>query len=206
MAMIAPGIRLERARHSSIVATVAAASNVAASENVGAACGEGFHPQPEFAGNLGQLQAEEILDLRAGDQHRDAVGKTDHHRARNKLHRRAHAGCAQHNEDGARHHGAHVQPVNAMHGDDPGDHDDESAGGSANLSLRSAQCRDQKAGDHRAVDAGLRRQSRCDGKGHGQRQGHQPDRDSGDDVFQKLVQTVVAQTDDGLGQPTVVQL
>ena len=172
----------------------------------GSGIGEGFHPQPEFAGNFGQLQAKEIFDLGAGDQHRDAIGKTDHNRARNKFHRGAHAGGAQHNEDGARHDGAHVQAVNAMHGDDPRDHDDESAGGSANLSLRSAQRGDQKAGDHGAVDAGLGRESRCDGKGHGQRQSHQPDRDSCDDVFQKLVQTVVTETNDGLGQPTVVQL
>ena len=173
---------------------------------MGAACDKGLHPQPEFAGNFGQVQAEEIFDLRAGNQHRDAVGKTDHDRPRNKLHRGAHAGRAQNDEDGARHDGAHVKPVNAMHGDDPRNYDDESAGGSANLSLRSAECGDQKAGDHRAVNAGLRRESRCDGEGHGQRQGHQADRDSSDDIFQKLVQTVFAQADNGLGQPAVVQL
>ncbi len=132
------------------------------------------------------MQAEEIFDLGAGDQHRDAVGKPDDHRPRNKLHRRAHAGRAQHDEYGARHHRAHVQAVDAVHGDDPGDHDDERAGGPANLSLRSAQGGDQKAGDDGAVDAGLRRQSGGDGEGHGQRQGHQADGDSGDDVLQEI--------------------
>ena len=127
------------------------------------------------------MQAEEIFDLRAGNQHRDAVGKADHHRPRNELHRRAHAGCAQHDQDGARHDGAHVQAVNAMHRDDPRNHDDEGAGGPANLSFRSAQRGDQKASDHRAVNAGLRRQSRCDGESHSERQCHQADGDSGND-------------------------
>ena len=152
------------------------------------------------------MQAEEILDLGAGDQHRDAVGKSDHHRPRNKLHRRAHAGCAQNDEYRSRHDGAHVQAVDAVHGDDPGDHDHERAGRTANLSLRSAQSGDQKAGDDGAVNAGLRRQSGGDGEGHGQRQGHQADGDSGDDVVQKFVEAVVAQAENGLGQPAVVQL
>ena len=149
-----------------------------------------LHAQPEFAGNLVQMQAEEIFDLGAGNQHGDAVGKADDHRPRNKLHRGAHAGCAQNDEHDARHHGAHEQSVDAVDGDDPGDHDDERAGGSADLSLRSAQCGDQKAGDDGAVDARLRRQSGGDGESHGQRQGHQSNGDSGDDIFQKFAEAV----------------
>ena len=165
-----------------------------------------LHPQPEFAGNLGQLQAEKIFDLGTGDQHRDAIGKTDYNRTRNELHRGAHAGCAQNDEDGTRHDGAHVQSVDAMHGDNPGNHDHEGAGGSANLGFRSAERRDQKAGDYGAVDAGLRRESGSNRESHGQRQCDQTDRDSSDDVFQKLAQTVFAEADNRLGQPTVVQL
>jgi hypothetical protein len=152
------------------------------------------------------VQAEEILDLRAGNQHRNAVGKTDDDGPRNELYRGAHSGCAQNDEDSARHHGAHVQTVNAVHGDDPRYHDDKRAGGTTNLCFRSAECRNQKASDHCAVNAGLRRQSGCYGKGHGQRQGDQANRDSSDHVFQKLVRTVFAQADNGLGQPAVVQL
>ena len=206
MAMIAPGIRLETTRQSSIVATVPAASRVAVQRKCWGGVKKRLHPQPEFAGDLGQMQAEEIFDLRAGNQHCDAVGKADDHRPRNKLHRGAHAGCAQNYKYGAGHHGAHVKSVNAMDGDDPGNYDDESAGGPANLGLRSAQCGDQKAGDHRAVDARLRRESGCNGESHGQRQGHQPDRDPGDDIFQKFAEAVFAQADDRLGQPPVVQL
>jgi hypothetical protein len=165
-----------------------------------------FHPQPEFAGNFGQLQAEEIFDLRAGYQHRDAVGKTDHDRPRNKFHRRTHAGRTQDNEDGSRHDGTHVQAVNTVRGNNPGNHDDEGAGGPANLSLGSAEGGDQEAGYHGAVNAGLRSEARCNRKCHCQRQGNQPDRNSGDEVFKEFVQTVIAQTDYGLRQPTVVQV
>ena len=153
------------------------------------------------------MQAEEILDLRAGNQHCDAIGKADDHRPRNKLHRRAHAGCAQNDEYGSGHHRAHVQSVNAVYGDDPGNHDNERTGGPANLSFRSAQGGDQKAGDHGAVDARLRRQSGGDGESHGQRQGNQSDGDSGYDIFKNLLKTVFAQADDttwaASGRPTL---
>ncbi len=152
------------------------------------------------------MQAEEILDLGAGNQHRDAVGKSNNHRPRNKFHRRAHAGGAQHDQDGARHDGAHVQPVDAVHRDDPGHDHDECARGSADLSFRSAQGGDQEAGHDCAVNARLRRQPGGDGKRHSERQCHQANGDAGDDVLQKLVQSVFAKADDGLGQPPVVQL
>ena len=106
----------------------------------------------------------------------------------------------------AGHHRAHEQAVDAVHGDDPGHDDHERAGGSADLSLRSAQRGDQKARDDGAVDAGLRREAGGDGERHGQRQGHQTDGDAGDNVLQKLAQRVFAEADDGLGQPPVIQL
>ena len=104
MAMIAPGIRLEMMRHSGVVATSPAASRGRQRKCGGGV--EGLHPQPEFAGDPGQMQAEEILDLRAGNQYGDAVGKANDHRPRNKLHRGSHAGCARTYEYGAGHHGA----------------------------------------------------------------------------------------------------
>ena len=82
------------------------------------------------------MQSEEILDLGAGDQHRDAVGKPDHHRPGNKLHRRAHAGRAQHDEYRARHYRTHVQAIDAVRSDDSSDHDDKRAGRTADLSFR----------------------------------------------------------------------
>jgi hypothetical protein len=167
---------------------------------------KGLHAQPEFAGDLGQLQSEEILDLGTGNQYGDAVGKSDHNRPRDKFHSRAHASGAQNNQDDACHDGAHVESVDAVYGENSRHHDYEGAGGSANLSFRSAQRGDEEARDHRAVDARLWRESRCNGKCHGERQGHQSDGNSGDEVFQKFVKAVVAQADYGLGEPTIVQL
>ncbi len=54
--------------------------------------GEGFHAQPEDAGNFVEVQAEEVFDLRAGDQDGDAVGESDDDGAGNELDRGAQAG------------------------------------------------------------------------------------------------------------------
>ena len=168
--------------------------------------GKSLHSQPEFAGNLVQVQAEKIFDLGARDQDRDAVGKSDYDRARNKLHRCAHTGCAQDDEYRARHDRTHVQAVDAVYGDDAGDDDDKCTCRPADLSLRSAQSGDQEPGHDGAIDAGLRCQPGSDRERHGQRQCHQADRDPGNHVMQKFVEAIVAQAQDGLGKPAVVQL
>ena len=111
---------------------------------------------PEFAGHFIDLQPEEIFYLGAGDQDCDAVGESDHDGTRNELDGRAHAGEAQNDQHHAGHHGAHEQAIDAVHGDDARDHDDEGAGGPADLGLRTAQSGDQKSRDDRAIDAGLR--------------------------------------------------
>ena len=46
------------------------------------------------------------------------------------------------------------------------------------------------------------RESGGDGKGHGQRQGDQADGDAGDQIVEKFVGVVVAQTKDRLRKPT----
>ena len=91
-----------------------------------------------------------------------------------------------------------------MSGDDPRDHDDERAGRAADLSLGSAEGGDQESGDHRAVDAGLRRESRGDGKCHREWKGDQADGDAGDHVEQKFVPVIVPQAEDRLREPAVV--
>jgi hypothetical protein len=55
----------------------------------------------------------------------------------------------------------------------------------ANLESRSAQRRDQEAGDDRAVDAGLRRQPGRDRKRHRQRKRDETDGQARDQVSQK---------------------
>ena len=146
-------------------------------------------------------QPEEILDLGAGDEYGDAVGETEHHRAGNELHRSAESGCAHDEEQDAGHHGAHEQAVNAVFGDDSRDHHDKRAGGTADLHARAAQRGDQEAGDDSAVDAGLRGESRGNRERHGQRQGDEPDGDAGAQVSEEILESVIPQAEDGLGQP-----
>jgi hypothetical protein len=73
--------------------------------------------------------------------------------------------------------------------------------GLADLRLRSAEGGDQEARDNGALDAGLRRESRGNGKGHGQWEGDEADGDSGDHVEQKFVAIVIAQTEYRLRKP-----
>jgi hypothetical protein len=57
---------------------------------------------------------------------------------------------------------------------DSRDNHDERAGGSADLEPGPAQRRNEEAGDHRAIQPGLRRQPRRDRERHGQRQTMNP--------------------------------
>src|SRR5438105_4601195 len=67
----------------------------------------------------------------------------------------AHAGDSQKNKQDAGHDSARKQAVYSIFGDDSGNHDNESAGGAANLSFRPAQRGDEKSGDNGAVNARL---------------------------------------------------
>ena len=167
--------------------------------------GERIHALPEDSGNFVEMHSEEIFDLRAGDEDGDAIGESDDDGPGNEFHASAKSGRAHDDEQDSSHDGAHEQAVNAVNGDDPRDHDDERAGRAADLSLGSAEGGDQESGDHRAVDAGLRRESRGDGKCHREWKGDEADCDAGDQVKQELVAVVVPQADDRLRKPAVVQ-
>ena len=75
-----PAMIAQRRRRAS---AVAAGDHVPAVRRERVACRGRNSP-----GHRVDLQAEEVLDLRAGDQHRDAVGEADDDRARDELHRR----------------------------------------------------------------------------------------------------------------------
>ena len=77
-----------------------------------------------------------------------------------------------------------------MLADDAGDDHDEGAGGPANLEARSAEGRDEEAGDDGAVDSSLRGEAGGDGKRHGERQGHQADGDPGHQILGEQPRTV----------------
>ena len=85
-------MRGESPRQMISVSSVNTASAVASNEMRMKVARQRFHPQPEHARNFVEMQSEEIFDLRAGNQHRNAVGESNHHRPRNELHRRAQAG------------------------------------------------------------------------------------------------------------------
>ena len=84
------------------------------------------------------MKAEEIFELRAGDQHRDPVGKTDDDGTGNEFHRRSHAGHTQNNQQNSGHHGAKEEAIHSMDGNDASDDYDESPGWAADLGLRSS--------------------------------------------------------------------
>ena len=78
--------------------------------------GEQLHARQEFAGDCGRAQAEEVLDLRGGDQDGDAVGEADDDHARNELDGCAQAGEAhdqEHDSGHQRDHGKAVMPSRA---------------------------------------------------------------------------------------------
>jgi hypothetical protein len=57
----------------------------------------------ELAGHFSGLQAEQVPDLRAGDQHADAVGEPDHDGTRNVLDGGPEPGDSEEHEDHAGH-------------------------------------------------------------------------------------------------------
>ena len=134
---------------------------------------------------------EEVLDLRRGDQQRDAVGEADDHRPRNELHRLPEAGHRQHHQDHAGHHRDHQQAGEAVRRDDAGDDHDERARRTADLDARSAEQRHEEAADDGGVDAGLWRDARRDAERHRERQRDDADGQAGDEVGGKRM-TVVA--------------
>jgi hypothetical protein len=60
------------------------------------------HARQEHAGRLLDVQSEQVADLRAGDEQRDAVREPDHDRPRQEAHRGAQPGEAHHHKRQAR--------------------------------------------------------------------------------------------------------
>src|SRR5690606_3369802 len=107
-------------------------------------------------------------------------------------------------QDQAGNEGAQQQAAVAEAFDDVEHHRDEGGGGTADLHTRTAQGGDQGAGDDGGVQALVRRRPGSDGQGHGQRQGHDGDGETGDDVAAEIQPRVaVAQDRDQLGQVQV---
>jgi hypothetical protein len=111
-------------------------------------------------------QAEQVFDLRRGDEHGDAVGEADHHGTGDELHRPPQSRQGEDDEQEARQQGDRPQPRNAVLTNDGRDDYDERARRASDLHSRAAQERHERATDDRGVDAGLRRYAGGDTERH----------------------------------------
>ncbi len=139
----------------------------------------------KFIRYLVQGEAEEVLQLGAGDEDGNAVSEADHHRAGNELDGGTHSGKAQQHQDDARHQRTHVQAIQPVRGDNTGHHNDEGPGGSANLGARAAEGRNEETREDGAVEARFRRDAGGNGEGEREWKRNQPNRDAGCEVAHK---------------------
>src|SRR5712671_6242557 len=164
---------------------------------------EGLHAVKKITWNMIHAQAEEVANLRAGDEDGDSVGEADNYGTGEIFDGGAHARDPKHHEEHASHDGACEKAIDAILRDDAGDHHHESTGRAADLRLGASQRGNNEPGDDRAVNAGLRRYPGGNRKRHRQRQGNQPDGYASKEVGNKFVAVIVAQQDYGFGQPGI---
>jgi hypothetical protein len=136
----------------------------------------------EVGRHLLDPQAEQVLQLRDGDQHRDAVGEADDDRDRDRAHDRAELQPAEHEQQDAGEDGRDHQPGDAVALHDAVDDDDEGARRPADLHARAPERRDQHAGDDRGEEALLGLDAARDRERHRERQRDDPDGDAGAEV------------------------
>src|SRR5262249_10555093 len=126
------------------------------------------HAMKEIPGHRIEMKAEEILDLRAGDQDGYAVREADDDRSRKVFDGRTHARHSKEEQKNASHHRANKKAINAVLADDPSHNDDKCAGWAANLSFGPAQRGDKEPCDHGTVKTRLRRKAGGNSKCHGE--------------------------------------
>ena len=153
----------------------------------------------EIGRHLGDVQPQPVLQLRGGDQHRDAVGEADDDADGHVAHQPSQPEQAQ---DEQQHAGAgrgDQQVRHAVAVDDAVDDDDEGAGGPADLHVRAAQQGDQQAGDDGGPQAGGGREAGSDGEGHRERQRHDADGQAGAEVAQEAFPAIALQGSEQAG-------
>jgi hypothetical protein len=131
-------------------------------------------------------QPEEVLPLVGPDDHRDAGGESRDHRVGNELDDGAEARNSQQQQDHAGQQSRDLQAVDAVSSSDACENDDEGAGRTRDLHPTAAEQRNHHAGDDRRVEPLLRLGALGNREGHRQRQRHDTDDESGDDVTQPL--------------------
>ena len=122
----------------------------------------------EVGRQLVDLQAQQVLDLRQPDQYGNAIGEADDDGHRDVADQRPQAQPAHQEQQHPGQGGGDEQVGQSVALHDAVDDDDEGPGRPADLHMRAAQRRDQKARDDGGEQAGLRLDARGDGKGHGQ--------------------------------------
>src|SRR5215475_13722119 len=98
-----------------------------------------------------EVQAEEILDLRAGDQNGDTIREADHNWPRKIFDRGTHTRGSEKKQKDASHHRADKEAVDAVLGDDSRYNNNECAGWAADLRLGTTERGNEKTGDDCAV-------------------------------------------------------
>lgn len=141
--------------------------------------GQSVQHAKKIGGHRVDLQAQEVLDLREHDQHRNAIGEADHHRHGDEANQRTEPEQPHQEQDGARHGRGQDQVGQAVAFQNAVDDDDESPGGATDLYPAATQRRNQKACDDGGEQSGLWLEPGSNRKGHGQWQRHHADGDAG---------------------------
>ena len=140
----------------------------------------------------GQLQAEEILELQAGDDHRDAGGEAGGHRIGDELDQLAHPRQPHtHQHDPGHETGGHQSAEAIFFGDGMQDHD-EGGGWAGHAEAGAAGQSDQHSGDNGGIKTVLRRHPTADGQRHRQRHRDDADGDARQQVGLQLGEVIAA--------------
>ena len=101
----------------------------------------------ELGWDLGDAEAEQIVNLLGKDDDRNPAREAGRHWIGNELDRRAQSAKAHHDQHDSGDERSYGQSVVAMSRHDGENNDDERAGRAADLNAAPAQCRDKEAGD-----------------------------------------------------------
>ena len=121
------------------------------------------------------LQAQQVLHLRAEDGDGNTAGEARGYGVRNEFDQRAHAAHAENNEEDARHQGAQNQPRKAETTHHAGNQHHKGTCGAANLVFTATQQGDEETCHHSGDKAGGGGDGAAAagyGKGHGEWQGY----------------------------------
>src|SRR5262249_22432266 len=155
------------------------------------------HAMEKISRHRIETQAEEIPDLRTGDQNSDAVGESDDDGARKIFHGGAHARDTQEQKKNAGHHRANEEASDSVLGNDSRNDNDKRTGRADDVRFGAAQRRNQKSSDNGAIKTCLWRETRRNRESHRERKRDKADGDSSNEIGLEFMAVVVAQQDYG---------